>query len=464
MEYEKLVNDILLNIGGADNINKLTHCATRLRFQLLDGKKADLENLSKLEGAIDAIKAQDEIQIIIGTDVPFVYKEIMEITKLDENKNKNMNKEKNDDDNSLIGKIFALISATFTPLMAPIIGAGMIKAITLILGDIGLIETTSGTYALLTAAGNAIFYFLPIFMGITFAKKLGANPYMGGTIGAVLLDPNFTILYTENADVSFLGIPIMLLDYASSIIPIFGAVTLLYFLEKWLEKVIHKNLRMIFVPTISLIIVVPLTVLIFGPFGIFLGNFMTIVVNWLSSTSSILFGAVMGACNVFIILSGIGWAFLPIALLNLAAGGDPIMMSEAAFNFAAFGVSFGFYLKTKDKALKSLAAGTTLTGLLAGISEPILYGMILRYRKTLAMLMIAGGVGGAFMGAFNVKGISFAFTNVFTVASFEPIIPYIIGILISFVTGAALVVIFGYESNKNEKDKIIDEINYNEGE
>lgn len=452
MKHEKLVNGILSNIGGSENINGLTHCATRLRFQVKGTKKVNLENLSKLEGAIDAIKGQDEIQIIIGPDVPFVYKDVMSVIKLDE-KQSDDSSEKTEKQS--IGKqILGFISGTLTPLIPAIVGCGMLKAIVLILDNFGLIQPESGAYAVLSAAGNAVFYFFPVFIGFTASKKLGANPYVGAVIGATLLEPNFTKLFTDKATVDFFGIPMFLVDYSATIIPIFCAITIYYFVEKWLNKVIHKNLKAVFVPTLCMLIVIPLTILVFGPFGVTVGNGMTDFLMWMNNTNSILLGAFYGGYLIIGVMFGLQWAVVPIMLQNLAThGGDPLMAAGCATNFAVFGIAFGFYLKSKDKDLKSVALSTTITGLLAGISEPILYGLILKYNRTLPMAIIAGIIGGAFMGAFKVESIAFSFSNIFTLASFNPIIPYIIGIVFSFCLGTALVLIFGYEKNEDKAVK-----------
>lgn len=453
MKYEKLVNGILSNIGGSGNIKGLTHCATRLRFQIKDRQKVNLEALSSLEGAIDAIEGQDEVQIIIGPDVPFVYKEVMAEAKLDQKQDADTNDET---EKLSLGKRFlGFISGTFTPLIPAIVGCGMLKAIVLILGNFNLISTESGAYTVLSAAGNAVFYFLPVFIGFTAAKKLGANPYIGATIGATLLEPTFTALFTNKADVNFFGIPMYLVDYSATIIPIFCAIGIYYFIDKWLTKLIHKNLQAVFVPTLSLLIVIPLTILVFGPFGVTAGNLLTDFFSWMNDTSSILLGAIYGGYLVFGIMFGLGWAVLPIMLQNLAAGGDPLMAAGAATNFVMFGIAFGFYLKSKDKDLKSVALSTTITGLLAGISEPILYGLILKYNRTLPMAVIGGMVGGAFIGLFKVKSVAFAFINIFTVGSFTPFIPYLIGIIFSFCLGTGMVLVFGYE--KKEK-KNVDEV------
>ncbi len=460
MKYEKLVNGILSNIGGSKNIKGLTHCATRLRFQIKDRQKVNLEELGNLEGAIDAIEGQDEIQIIIGPDVPFVYKEVMAEAKLDQNQSDDTSE---DTEKLSIGKrILGFISGTFTPLIPAIVGCGMLKAIVLILGNFNLISTESGSYAVLSAAGNAVFYFLPVFIGFTAAKKLGANPYVGATIGATLLEPTFTALFTNKADVDFFGIPMYLVDYSATIIPIFCAIAIYYFIDKWLTKVVHKNLQAVFVPTISLLVVVPLTILVFGPFGVTAGNLLTDFFSWMNATNSILLGAVYGGYLVFGVMFGLGWAVVPIMLQNLATnGGDPLMAAGAATNFVMFGIAFGFYLKSKDKNVKSVGLSTTITGLLAGISEPILYGLILKYNRTLPMAVIGGAIGGAFMGLFKVQGVAFAFSNIFTVVNFAPFVPYVIGSILSFCLGTGMVLIFGYEKSEKTVSEEQEEIETN---
>lgn len=442
MNYTETAKQIMEVVGGKSNVTFVTHCATRLRMTLIDSKKIDVGKAKQIDGVIDVVVSANEYQFIIGTSVSVLFKEV--------NKLMDMNKTSTSNEKNKIG-ILDLISASFTPLLPALVAAGMIKAMILLLTSANLIQATSGFAMVMSAAGNSVFYFMPILLGFTIAKKLDTNPILAAVIGATLLEPNFTKIFVEKLDVDYLGIPMFSLDYASTIVPIFFAVIALSKLEKFLKKVIYKDLQIVFVPTISLFLIVSLTVLVFGPLGSTLGNVLTEVMLQIEAFSSIVFGLVMGSVLLLFVMFGLGWTLVPIILTNLAnLGSDPILAYNGAMNFAIFGVAFGIAFKARQKDTKKVALSTGITGILAGISEPIIYGLLLRYRRGIAYVMIAGGISGAWMGLFKVKGLGFAFNNIFTLPNFAPLLTYIIGIIIAFVVGFSLVSVFGFKEEETE--------------
>ena len=220
---------------------------------------------------------------------------------------------------TVMNKILGAISGSFAPILGVLAGSGLISALLSILTTLGWLSPESGTYAILSAAGHAIFYFFPVFLGITLAIKLGANGYVGGAIGAALLEPHYTDLVASKAqDVDFLGIPVILASYSSTVFPILIAVSIYAVLDKFLKKVIYKELQMFINPLISLVVIVPLTILIFGPFGTYVGEAIGMVIEFLSSKSGILTGAVLGAGWTFLTILGLHWAVIPLAIANLA--------------------------------------------------------------------------------------------------------------------------------------------------
>lgn len=446
-KYESLTKELLGKIGGSANVSHFTHCVTRLRFNIKDKSKVEEGSIANLPGVLGTQWAADQFQVVIGPSVNEVFNMILDKTDLGERFASEETADENDAKKFSFSSILEVISGAFTPLIPAIIGAGMIKALVLILGNFDLINAESGAYATLSAAGNSVFYFLPIFIGYTASVKLKANGFIGAAIGATLLEPNFTNLVNAEGKFDFFNIPMYPVDYASTIIPIFCAVALYAILYKWLNRIVHENLKSVFVPTISMLIIIPLTVLVFGPFGVFTGEKMTEFFTWLGATNSILLGAFYGGYLVIGVIFGLQWAVVPVMIQNLANGGDMLMPAGCATNFAMFGLAFGIYLKSKDKDLKNIALGTTITGLLAGISEPIVYGLILRYKRTIPMVIGTGIVGGAIMGAFKVISVSFAFGNIFTVGAFTPFVPYIIGIVLSFALACGLVLVFGFEDS-----------------
>ncbi|MFC4662122.1 beta-glucoside-specific PTS transporter subunit IIABC [Oceanobacillus aidingensis] len=440
MSYEKLAKDIVENVGGDKNIKNVVHCATRLRFQLRDNKKANKQVLEEMDGILSVVQSGGQYQVVIGPHVSEVYKEVAKNTNID-----NKQDDSNDDGEKAnwVAQVFDVISGTFSPLLGALAGAGMLKALLIVLTMTGALSEESSTYLILSAAGNAIFYFLPIFIGFTLSKRLGANPYVGASIAAALLEPNLTGLIDSNA--SFLGIPAIVVDYSSTVFPIFIAILIYALLDKGLRKIIHKDLQMFLVPMLSLLIAFPLAVLIFGPFGTYVGDGIGAGIEFLIERSGLLTGAVLGGGWSFLTLFGLHWGIVPISIQNLATGGDPLTPMFATAVFAQIGVALGILIRAKDRKLKALAGSTMLPGALGGVTEPILYGLILRYRKTIIYLLAGGIIGGAVNGMLGSEALAFAFPSFLSIPAFSPIGTYLIGVLIAFAIGLILTLVFGFE-------------------
>ncbi|UQZ36882.1 PTS beta-glucoside transporter subunit EIIBCA [Paenibacillus sp. PK3_47] len=444
MDNKKMSEDIIRLVGGEENINDLVHCATRLRFSLKDNKKAQRETLEKHEGVITVVESGGQFQVVVGSNVANVYAEIVKSTSfLNNASSDNSSTQKT----SAVSKVFEIISGSFSPLIPVMAGSGMLKALLTVLTLLGWMSDSGDTYKILSAAGNAVFYFLPIFLGITLGIKLKANPYVAGAIGAALMEPNFTAMLEGDGGHSFLGIPVVMVSYASSVFPIFIAISIYALLDKLLKKIILKDLQIFLVPMVSLMIMVPLSVIAFGPFGTSVGDWIASGVTWLIGVSGILSGIVLGGGMTFMVVLGLHWGFTPITLQNIANGGDPIEAMAAAAVFAQIGVAFGIFLKAKkDRSLRSIAASSGITGLLAGVSEPIVYGLILRYKRVIPIVIIAGSLGGAINGHFGVLYTAYVFHNIFSIPVEQPMSIFIISMIASMGTAFLLTVLFGYES------------------
>ncbi|XOQ14300.1 MAG: PTS system, beta-glucoside-specific IIABC component [Shouchella clausii] len=447
MSSKKLAEDILRLVGGRENVSSLTHCATRLRFNLRDNKKANKEELEKLN-ILKVIESGGQFQVVVGPHVSSVYSEVTKLGNFgtDPDSVDGDVKEKS----SLTSRILDTISGSFTPLIPAIVGSGLIKALLSVLTMLGLLTETSGTYHILSAASNAIFYFLPVLLAVTFALKIGANPYIAATIVAALLEPNFTGLLQSGDSSSFLGIPVVLMDYSSQILPVFGAIGLLALLEKLLKKIIMDQLHLIFVPMLSLLIIVPITVFVFGPFGIYVGDLIATGTSFILDKSAIITGLILGMTWVFIVILGLHWAILPIMISNITStGSDPIMGLMMGTVWGAGGAALGVLLKTKDKNLKAVASSSLIPAFLSGVSEPIIYGIFFRYRRAFIIFIIMSGISCAVAGAFGITATQVA-GGIFTIPTFSPVWAYLIVMAISIFGTALAVVIFGYE-NKNTK-------------
>lgn len=449
MKFENESKLIIDLVGGKGNINGLVHCATRLRFDLKENKKANKKSLEELPYVMSVVQSGGQFQVVIGSDVADYYTTISSIANLVDDSHSNESKKFD------LNSVFEIISGAFSPLIPALAGSGMIKAVLTILTQFHLMSDASSTYAILSAASNAVFYFLPIFLGITLAKKLNSNMYVGGVIGAALLEPQFTALI-DNADATFFNIPIQAVDYAATLFPIFVAIFIYQYVEKLLKKITPKDIQLFAVPMLSLMIMVPLTVIIFGPFGTIVGNGLSTSVMWLFEKSRILSGIVLGGGMTFMVMFGLHWGFTPVTLDNLSKlGGDPIEGMALAAVFAQIGIAIGFYLRAqKHSKMRSLAGPVALTGFFAGVTEPIVYGIILRYKRLIPIVAIAGGLGGAVLGGFGVTMNAYVFHNIFSLPVYTPLVGYLAGITVSLVTGAVLAYFFGVKEDEESEFKV----------
>lgn len=439
MKYEQEAKDIIEYVGGRDNVMSLVHCATRLRFQLNDTALAQKKSLETMKEVLSVVNSGGQYQVVIGSQVSDYYRDIMDLLGLKENL-----PVKKEEKTPVSAKLFELISGAFSPLIPMLAGAGMIKALLTVLTTLGWMSDASSTYAILSAAGNAVFYFLPVFLGITLAKKAGANAYVGGAIGAALLEPGFTALIGVEG-VTLLGIGITPIDYASSVFPIFVTILIYSLLHKALTKIIWKDVQLFIVPMLSLMIMVPLTVIVFGPVGTTAGNIISDAVMWLIDKNKLLAGMVLGGGMPFMVVFGLHWGFTPVTLQNLAVlGGDPIEGAAVAAVFAEIGVAIGFFLRGKKHSkLRALAGPTAITGLLAGVTEPIVYGLILRYKRAIPIVAAAGAIGGGICGVLGVTCNAYVFHNVFSMPVYTPFFGYLLGIGSALLIGAVLTYFFG---------------------
>lgn len=439
MKYEKEAKRIVELVGGENNINSLVHCATRLRFELKDEGKADKAELTKLSCVLQVVISGGQYQVVIGPAVNDYFNAILSVAHI--GSPDSGGQEAGVKNGNMIDRVMKVISGAFSPLIPLLAGAGMMKALLTVFTEFGLMGYEDPTYLILSAAGNAVFYFLPIFLGITLAKQFGANAYVGGGIGAALLEPNFTGLLGAEG-VNFLGIGVTPIDYASTIFPIFIAVIVYSYLEKGLKKIIKKELQLFLVPMLCLMLMVPFTVILFGPFGTTLANKVSDVVLWLFQFNRIIAGMILGASYPFLTLLGLHWGFTPITLQNLNDfGGDIIEGVCVCAVFAEIGIAVGAYLRAKKHSrMKDLAGPTILTGILAGVTEPILYGIIMNYKRMLAVVAVASGLGGAINGAFHVTCDAYVFHNIFSLAmrTYSPFTGYLCGIAAALASGALL--------------------------
>lgn len=451
MDYNKTAKEILEHVGGDENVQHVIHCMTRLRFNLHDNSKIDRKKIEKIDGVMGTNISGDQFQIIIGNDVPKVYNAILGNSSIKADSNgKKSGKNKN-----VISAVFDVISGVFTPILPAIAGAGMIKGILAIALTFGWLSDKSQVYTILHAIGDGAFYFLPILLAVSAARKFGSNMYVAATIGAALLHPTLTAMLGAGKPIAFLGIPVTAVTYSSTVIPILLAIWIAAYVEKWVDRMIPSMFKLILVPTLTILIVVPVTLIAVGPLGSFIGNWLSFGVEALFEHGWIFAGFILGGTWSLIIMTGMHYAFLPIAMNNLAAKGyDIIMPSMFMANMGQAGATFAVSLRSKNKSFKSLAMTTSLTAIM-GITEPAMYGVNMRLKSPFIGGLIGGAVGGAYYSAVGVKYfILGGNAGLPGAASFigETFVLAIIGFPIAFAAGAIAAFIMGFEDVVSEKE------------
>ncbi|MED4074066.1 beta-glucoside-specific PTS transporter subunit IIABC [Priestia endophytica] len=446
MDNKQLGNKIIELVGGEENVNSLVHCATRLRFKLKDQNKANKKALEEIPDVLTVVEKGGQYQVVVGNKVGKVYTEIMN------NHHIQASGTGGRQENEKVGvaaKVFEYISGTFSPLIPALAGAGMIKALLAVLAMLNWIDVEGTTYAVLNAASSGLFYFLPIFIGISAAKQLNVHPFVGGAIAAGLLDPNFTALLERTGDISFIGIPLIATNYTSTVFPLLIAMAIYAPLERLVKKYTPDTIQLFFVPMIGILVMMPLTSLVFGPFAQYVSAGIGAGITLLSGISAVLTGIIIASIWPFLVILGVHWGVVPIMIDNFSKGGDIIGPITSGAVFAVMGIAFGIFLRSrKNKDLRSLALAGTLSGLLAGVIEPILYGLVLRYRRLMPLVLISGAIGGAIISLFDVRVATFVFQSIFSIPAFSPMVGYVIGIGTAFTVGTILAFIFGIEGKK----------------
>lgn len=451
MNNKELGNKIVEMVGGEGNILSLVHCATRLRFKLGDHSKADKEAISNIPDVLTVVEKGGQFQVVVGNKVGRVYTEIIKGHNI--SAGDSADKGGKGEKVGALAKVFEYISGTFSPLIPALAGAGMIKALLAILSILNLLDVEGITYSVLNATASGVFYFLPIFVGISAAKKLNANLFVGGAIAAGLLEPSFTALRDLTGDISFMNIPLIAADYSSTVFPLLIAIAVYAPFERFIKKYTPDTIQLFFVPMVSLLVMVPLTALVFGPFAEYISLAIGSTITFLLGVSTILTGILIASIWPFLVILGVHWGIVPIMIDNFSRGGDVMGPITAASTFAQMGIALGIYLRAKEnKDLRSLSFAATLSGLFAGVTEPILYGLILRYRKLIPLLLIAGAIGGAIVASFDVRVFAFVFNSVFTIPAYAPIVGYIIGIGAAFISATILAFVFGTTGKTKQEE------------
>jgi PTS system beta-glucosides-specific IIC component len=451
MDYKKLGYDLLPLVGGVDNISKLTHCATRLRFEFCDRSKVDKTAIENTPGVISVVEKGGQFQVVVGNDVPITYRVL--INEMGGTAAKSSSESSSDDEkekSGIITNIISVISTTFTPVIPALIGGGMIKAVLSILVLCGLNDSSS-TYAILNLISDVAFYFMPVLLAYGAAIKFECNPVLAMTLACALLHPTWTGMVSAGEGVDFFHIPVQLVDYSYSVIPIILSVWLMSYVEKFAEKYTPSIIKFFLKPLIILFISVPIALVIIGPLGSFLNSVIEAGANIINAKASWLLPMLMGAFQPFLVLTGTAWAMTPIATVQISSLGYEIVNGPGmlASNIAQGGATLAVALKTKNSQLKQLASSSGFTAVM-GITEPCLYGVLLRLKKPFIASMIGGGIGGIYAGLSGLVRYAFVSPGLAALPAFigaNPmnIVHAVITCIISFAAAFAAAWVLGFD-------------------
>ncbi|KFX05966.1 PTS sugar transporter subunit IIBC [Pectobacterium betavasculorum] len=447
--------------GGKQNVSKLTHCATRLRFEFNDSHAVQAEAIAKLPGVISVVDRGGQFQVVIGNDVQITYRAILnELGKMNGQRHtgSHSDNKKQQKKGGIFSQIISVISTTFTPVIPAITGAGMIKALLAILKLTGLISADSTTYRLLDTISDAAFFFLPVLLAYGASIKFACNPILAMTIAGALLHPNLAQLLASGGPISFIGIPVRLADYAGSVLPIILTVWIMSYIERFAEKISPSMITFFTKPMIVLLFTAPLALVVIGPFGIFLNDLVASGAAIIDGKASWLIPMLMGGLQPFLVITGTAWAMTPIATSQLTRNGFEMINGPGmlASNIAQGAATLCVAFKTKNKNLKQLASSAGFTALL-GITEPSLYGVTLKLKKPLIAAMIGGGCAGIYAGLAGLVRYAFVSPGLAALPAFigeNPmnIVHALITCTIAIVVTFALTWVMGFDDPVDETD------------
>ena len=446
--YDDLSKKIETFVGGSENVISLFHCATRLRFKVKDGSRVDKKRLGQLEGVIKVIDSGGQIQVVIGNQVADVYEAILKNTKIkaqDEAEEVENRGKKN-----ILNLFMETVSGIFAPILAAMCGAGMLKGILILCTTLGWLTADMGTYRILYAAADGVFTFLPVFLAFTAAKKFHADQYVSVGIAAALVYPDITAAYSAGEALTFMNIPVVLVSYTSSVIPIIISIYVLSKLEKGLKHILPEICKRFMTPLLSLVIMVPTTYLVIGPVADFAGNLLASGYTGMVGFSPIIAGFVLGLLWPAVVMFGLHWGFAPIVFNNIAEyGRDTLFTITGPNNMAQAGATLGVFLKTKNKELKSLSGSAALSAVLAGVTEPAIYGITLKYKKPFFIGAVFSGIAGAIVAASGAGAPTLLSTSILTLPGYigKGFAGFCIACAIAYFGSAIVTYLFGFQDN-----------------
>lgn len=470
MNAKNIAEQVLQEVGGERNVKNVTHCVTRLRFNLNSLENVDEQKIKNISGVLGVVNKGGQFQVIIGPNVAKVYGELIKLGDFDSSKGETEEKEKQ----GIFNKVLDTIAGIFSPIMPIIAGAGMIKALLSILTLFNLIDKSGNVYYFLNFIADASYYFLPIFLASATAKKFQCNSQMAMLMGAILLHPSFIALKDKGDMVKVLGLPIKIVTYSSSVIPIILIVILLSYVEKLVEKITPSMIKFIAKPLFTILIMVPISLGLLGPLGSFIGDGLVYILLSIESIAPWILPTVIGAFMPFLVMTGMHYSLLPAYVNALSTLGHESIIGPGNLpsNIAQGAAALCVAVKTKNKDLKQLAVSSGVTALL-GVTEPALFGVNLRLKKPLIATTIGGGLGGLYAGVtgvlrFGGGGAGLAAIGLYVGENPSNVINALISAAIAFMATFVILWYIGFEDidpeveNKSEKNNKFETSNRSE--
>lgn len=468
MNYTELASKILEKIGGAENVNDVVHCMTRLRFDLKDFSLLDDEGLKKTRGIVGTVQKSGQYQVIIGNEVAYVYKELCKLGNFTLKNNKKLKTKK---DQGVIATLMDTISSIMAPVIPAIIGAAMLKVLLTILTMANLIDTAGDTYAILNVIGDGAFFFMPVLIAMSAANKFNTNPYYATSIALVLLHPNFIkimdVAKSTGENLHFLDIiPVVTSNYSYSVIPIILGVWALSYVEPIVDKITPAITKNFLKPLLVMLIIMPITIIILGPLGAILGDLLSKIIYKFYDIFGFFAVGMIAGVYPFIVMAGMHHAFTPIKLGILATVGYEafICIGELASNLAQGGAALAVAVKSKNKDFKQIAGSSAFSAIVAGITEPALYGVNVRLKRPMIGACCGAVAGGIFGGIMQMKCFGIATPSFVTIVQYveqnrsSSIFIALATMLISVIVSFIATYLIGFEDivYEDEEERILE--------
>lgn len=463
-DYTLLAKTIVENVGGDENVISLVHCATRLRFEVIDRNKVNFDILKQTEGVITAMEAGGQIQVVIGNKVDQVYDAVLKCSHI----NSDIQNESKSEKKGVLNTLLETISGIFSPMLGVMCGAGMLKALLILCTTFKWLTPEMGTYRILYAAADSVFNFLPIILGYTAAKKFNCSPFVAMAIAMSLVYPDMTAAFSGGEKLTFLNIPVTLVSYTSSVMPIIISIYVMSKFEKLLKRILPEVCKLFLTPLLELMIMVPATFLVIGPIMDQFGKLLASGYTGLVGINPIIAGGVIGLLWPMAVIFGLHWGFFPIVMNNIATlGKDTLFVITGPNNMAQAGATLGVFLKTKDKKLKELSGSAAFSAVLAGITEPAIYGVTLPYKKPFIIGAIFSGIAGMIVAAAGTAIPTVLGTSLLSLPGYigSGFVGFVIACAIAYFGSAICTYLFGFNdsmlnknSEKEENTQLNDEI------